>query len=661
MDHFSKKPLNVDELAISAIRSLLIDEIDNANSGHPGMALDVAPSLYTLWKKFLINDPKHPNWFNRDRFVLSSGHNSALLYALLHCAGFNLTIDDLKQFRQLNSKTPGHPEVGVTPGIDATSGPLGQGLATAVGMAMAEEKIAASYPEGYRLCSHFTYCLCGDGCLEEGISQEAISLAGKLRLNKLILIYDANGSTLDDDTSLSMDEDTKLRFMSAHWNVYEVKDGNDISAIAAFIAKARSSTLFPSIIIVHSKIGYGTPLEGSHLSHGAPLGEANAIKAKEFYNYDYPPFTVAPSVYETFASSFGKRGEEAYLAYQKDLEEYKKKYPKEYQDFENSLKRDISSYDLKDPDLLGKPESTRNASGRYLNALVKAVPFTFGGSADVASSVKTALKDEKTFLPNSLDGKNIAFGIREFEMAAACNGIILHGGLISYCGSFLVFSDYMRNAIRMSALEKLPSIYLFSHDSIAVGEDGPTHEPIEHVSSLRLIPNLRVLRPCDSRETFASWRVALESKETPTCLILSRQNLPLIETSSSEGVVKGAYIIRKAKSPKESFLASGSEVSSALSLANKVDPKGNSIDVISVPDFGALEKMSEEEIKDILRTPYENRFAFEMGQGALWYRFAKHVKGISTFGASGKAEDVIKAFGFDEDGLLSFYQKEKNK
>ncbi len=644
----------IDALSISALRSLVIDEIENANSGHPGMALDIAPAMYALYKRFIVSDPSRPNWFNRDRFILSSGHNSALLYAMLHLAGYDVSIDDLKSFRQLGSKTPGHPENGHTPGVDATSGPLGQGIAQAVGFAMAEAKIAASYPEGHRLCSHYTYCLCGDGCLEEGISQEAVSLAGKLRLNKLILLYDANESTLDEPTEISMDEDVKLRFAASKWNVLEVKDGNDFEAICSAIEKAKASTLFPTIIVIHTKIGYGTALEGSHLCHGAPLGKEKSEAAKAFYGYDYPAFTVPPSVYKSFEEIFKKRGETARLAYEKDLEDYKAKYPKEYEDFENAVNRDVSDYEFPDPEILPKPESTRSASGRFLNALVKAVPFTFGGSADVASSVKTALKGETTFSEKDRSGKNIAFGIREFIMAAASNGICLHKGLLPYCGSFLVFSDYMKNAVRMSALEETPTIFLFSHDSLAVGEDGPTHQPIEHVSSLRLIPGLRVYRPADAKETFASWRLALANKKGPIAIILSRQDLPNLELSSYEGVRKGAYLVEKAMNPTITLMASGSEVSLAMEVARELDEKGERVDVVSVPEFMSVANMNESEKGEIFRVPYERRFAIEMGSPDLWYRYAKNVKGVSCYGASGKAKEVLKAYGFDKESIVGW-------
>jgi len=654
MNFIDKNERDLDSLSIAVLRALLIDEINTAKSGHPGMALDIAPALFALYKYFLVADPEHPEWFNRDRFVLSSGHNSALLYALLHLCGYGISIDDLKAFRQLGSRTPGHPEIGVTPGVDATSGPLGQGIAQAVGMAMAEKKIAASYPEGERLCSHFTYCLCGDGCLEEGISQEAISLAGKMRLNKLILIYDANLSTLDEPTKESMDEDVKLRFMASKWNVLEVKDGNDADSIASAIAKARKSASSPTLIVAHTKIGYGTSLEGSHLCHGAPLGEEEGKKAKAFYGYDEAPFGVPGKVYDNLSASFGKRGKEAYMAYQKNLEEYRLEYPEAYDDFIRSLNRDVAAYSFEDPVILDKNESTRSASGRFLNALVKAVPFTFGGSADVASSVKTAIKGEKNFSSDEPNAKNIAFGIREFIMASASNGIALHKGLLPYCGSFMIFSDYMRSAIRMSALEDLPVIYLLSHDSLAVGEDGPTHEPVEQLSSLRLIPGLRVYRPADARETFAAWRIALQNKEGPIAIVLSRQDLPNLSDSSYDGVTKGAYLIKKAENPTISLLASGSEVSLAFEAASSLEKEGERVDIVSVPEFKGIEKMSEEEQKSLFRVPYEKRFAIEMGSPDLWYRYAKHVKGVSSFGSSGKAKDVLSAYGFDINAVAAW-------
>jgi len=642
----------LDKKAISALRALLIDEINAANSGHPGMALDIAPTLYVLYRNHLVADPSHPNWLNRDRFVLSSGHNSALLYALLHLAKYDVTIDDLKQFRQLNSRTPGHPEIGVTPGVDATSGPLGQGIAQALGMAMAEEKVRASYPDGSLVMNHYTYCLCGDGCLEEGISQEAISLAGHLKLEKLILLYDANTSTLDGPTSNSMTEDIKARFIASEWDVFEVNNGEDIVEIDEAITKAKKSSR-PAMILIHTLIGYGSKNQGSHKTHGSPLGEEDGANTKAFFNWTLPPFKIPADVYEALGSTFAKRGALARKEYDDTFEKYKTKYPKESSIFLASFARDFSSFDLSSPEIVaGKAEATRSSSGRYLQKLATNVPFTFGGSADVAGSLKTDIPGDPSFSAIHRYAKNINFGIREFAMAAAMNGMVLHGGVVPYVGSFLVFSDYMKNAIRMAALEEIPSIYLLSHDSIAVGEDGPTHEPIEQIASLRLIPNLEVFRPADTRETFASWKEALLSKDHPTCLILSRQNLPYLGNSSSEGTKKGAYIIYDCgKKPDFEFIATGSEVSSAIEVAKLLAEEGYNINVISMPCVERYRKLSIEEKKSILSLPKKRRIAIEMASGLTWYEWADYVISQDTFGKSGKDSEVLTFFGWDISSL----------
>lgn len=645
-----EKQNNIDELSINSIRCLLLDEIQKANSGHPGMALDIAPAMYALYKYHLVSDPKHPTWFNRDRFVLSSGHNSALLYAMLHVAGFDLMIDDLKQFRQLNSRTPGHPEYGVTAGVDAGAGPLGQGIAQAVGMAMAEEKIRASYPEGSALVDHYTYCLCGDGCLEEGISQEAISFAGHLKLNKLILIYDANTSTLDGPTSNSMTENVKMRFEAAEWNAIELADGNDVSAINSAIEKAKASDK-PTIIILHTLIGYGTKNAGSHKTHGSPLKEEDYLETRQKLSGSAEPFFVPQEVYDDLKASFGERGRLAYEAYQKDLEKYAEKHQNEYKDFMNALNRDVSSYGIVSPSLK-ESESTRNASERFLLELVGKVPFTFGGSADVAGSVKTAIPGDPGFSCEHRDAKNINFGIREFLMASAQNGMLLHGGVLPYVGSFMVFSDYFKNAIRMSCLEKVPAIYLLSHDSIAVGEDGPTHEPIEQLASLRTTPDLDVLRPCDDREMFGAWKLAIESKDHPTALILTRQNLPLEENSSEEKVANGAYLISKAsKDAQFELIASGSEVSLAVDVQKALEKENIYLDVISMPSAYRFDKLSEKEQGKILNLPRNKRIAIEMASGATWYKYADHVISLDEYGRSAPADDVIKFFGFDVETI----------
>ena len=643
-----KEPTNKrnDEIAINAIRCLLLDEIQKANSGHPGMALDIAPAMYALYKYHLVSDPKNPNWINRDRFVLSSGHNSALLYAMLHVAGFDVTIDDLKEFRQLNSRTPGHPEVGVTAGVDAGAGPLGQGIAQAAGMAMAEEKIRASYPDGSSIMNHYTYCICGDGCLEEGVSQEAISLAGHLALNKLVLIYDENTSTLDGPTSNSMSENVKMRFEAAEWNALEVTDGNDVEAINKAIEEAKTSTK-PTIIIVHTLIGYGTKNVGSHKTHGSPLKADDYLETKLKFGGSEEAFFVPSEVYEVLNESFGKRGSEAYQKYQEALKEYANKHPEEYKNFINSFERNVDEYSISSPELK-ESESTRNASERFLHELVAKVPFTFGGSADVASSVKTSIPNDPSFSIEHREAKNINFGIREFAMAAAQNGMLLHGGLITYVGSFMVFSDYFKNAIRMACLEKIPAIYLLSHDSVAVGEDGPTHEPIEQLAALRTTPDLDVIRPCDDREMFAAWKLAISSKDHPTALILTRQNLPLEENSSEEKVSNGAYLISKAsKEATYEIIASGSEVSLAINAQKLLEEKGIYVDVISMPSTYRFDRLSKEEQKQILSLPRNKRIAIEMASGATWYKYADNVISLDEFGRSAPAEEVLKFFGFE--------------
>lgn len=646
--------MKYDKLCVAAIRSLCIDGINKAKSGHPGMALGSAPILYTLFSRHLVSDPTHPNWINRDRFVLSAGHASMLLYAMLHIAGYSVSMDDIQNFRQLGSKTPGHPEFGHTPGIDATSGPLGQGIGQAVGMAMAEQSLAHIYPEGSKLFNHYTYCLCGDGCLEEGLSQECISFAGLQKLNKLILFYDSNKVTLDGPLANSSVEDQRGRFEAAGWNVLEVADGNDIEAIDKAIIKAKSSAEKPTLIIVQTVIGYGSANQGLNKVHGSPLGLEDGERAKKFYGYNYEPFFIPDEVYLTFKESFGKRGQEAYEAYEKTFAEYRLAHSEEANYLIATSKNDVSSYVYKDLPTYEEDfkDSTRNDSQAILNVLNHQVRNLLGGSADVAGSVMTKIKDEKDFMPDSREGRNINFGIREFAMATFQNGMLLHGGLRTYVGCFLVFADYLKPAVRLAALSKLPAIYLFSHDSIAVGEDGPTHEPIEQLAMLRSIPNVDVIRPCDAREVAAAWKVALSSTETPTCLILSRQALPMAQNTSLEGVSKGGYVI----SPEEkkldfTLIASGSEVSLALEAQKILWSQGIDTRVVSMPSTPIFLKQDYKYQESVLGSCYEKRIAVEMLSGFGWHQFAKNVMCIDTFGASGPAKDVIAHFNFTPDSL----------
>lgn len=645
----------LDKLSVSAIRAMCIDVVNKAKSGHPGMALGSAPILYTLFSKHLVANPKDPEWINRDRFVLSAGHASSLLYTLLHVSGYELSLDDLKSFRQLNSLTPGHPEYKHTKGVDATSGPLGQGIAQAVGMAMAERAVAAQYKDGEKLISHYTYALCGDGCLQEGLSQEAISLAGHHRLNKLILFYDSNNVTLDGGLNLSFSENVKERFIASEWNVLEVKDGNDLQAIDEAIKEAKKSDDKPTLIIVHTVIGYGSEKEGTSKVHGNPLGEEDGRHAKEVYGYNYPDFYIPQEIYDNFKNGFAKRGEEKEKLWQETFAKYQSENPDEAKLFLDAFKGNVDAY-LKEAPVFeeNNNDSSRVASGKILNELHHEIPFLMGGSADVAGSVMTKISDGVNFTKDTPYGRNINFGIREFAMAAVQNGMLLHGGVKTYVGAFLVFADYMKAAIRMAALSRLPGIYLFSHDSIAVGEDGPTHQPIETLAMLRSIPNVNVIRPCDARETYEAWKLALKSKETPTALILSRQSLPLLN-SKLEGVDKGAYVISKAHKKAEAILlATGSEVSLALEAQKLLLEKGLDVQVVSMPSTYLFDKQDEKYKESVLSLPKNKIVSVEMLSTFGWHKYADYCYGIDTFGTSAPAKDAMKYFHFTAEDLSEF-------
>ncbi len=644
-----------ENLSIAAIRALCIDEIGKAKSGHPGMALGSAPILYTLFTRHLVQDPTHPDWIARDRFVLSAGHASALLYAMLHLSGYPLSLEDLKQFRQLDSKTPGHPEYRHTIGVDATSGPLGQGIAQAVGMALAETSLRHMYADGDEIFSHYTYCLCGDGCLQEGISQEAISFAGHQKLNKLILLYDCNQVTLDGPLSQSFSEDIVKRFLASSWNVIEVKDGNSVTSISRAISRAKKSSL-PTLIKINTIIGFGSKNEGTCKVHGSPLSEDDAINAKHRYGYDYPPFTVIDSVYKDFKDTYIKRGKKAYEGWEKRYQQYRFNHKKDASRIESTLKNDVSTYIFDENPYfeVGFKDSTRNLSQTILNIFNKSIFNLVGGSADVAKSVMTAIKDEKNYGPYERGGRNIFFGIREFAMASIQNGMLLHGGVRTYVGCFLVFSDYMKAAIRMASLSKLPAIYLFSHDSIAVGEDGPTHQPIEQLAMLRSIPNCEVYRPCDANELVASWKLALQSLNHPTCLILSRQSLPVLPRTREGAVEKGAYILSKerGKQPHATIIATGSEVSLAYEAQQILWKNGYDTRVVSMPSQERFLKQDNAYIEEVLGVPYKSRIAVEMLSSFGWHRFAPHVMSIDTFGKSAPAKDVIEDFSFTVQELV---------
>lgn len=646
--------MKYDAIALGALRGLSLDLIAKAKSGHPGMALSAAPLIYTLFTRHLKADPKEPNWINRDRFVLSAGHGSALLYSVLHLAGYPILMDQLRSFRQLGSLTPGHPEYGHTPGVDATGGPLGQGIAQAVGMAIAETHIPTLYEEGDKLIDHYTYCLTGDGCLEEGISQEAISLAGVYKLNKLILLYDSNHCTLDGPLSNSSVEDTENRFKAAGWNVLKVKDGNDIDEIDHAISLAKQAREKPTIIICDTVMGFGSPLEGSHKAHGKAFSAEEVVKTKEKLQVPFLPFEVPEEAYMAFRETFGVRAEREHAAYDAVIDAYKREHDSDYQRFIASLDNDVSNLIFNGAPQYqeGFKDATRNTSGALLNVVAEEIPNLMGGSADVAESVKTSVKTFTDYSAENRAGKNFNFGIREFGMACVQNGILLHGGLRTYVGCFLVFSDYMKAAIRMASMEKLPAVYLFSHDSIAVGEDGPTHQPIEHLTMLRSIPGVSVYRPGDAIETAAAYHAAFASKDHPTCLILSRQNLFNAPNSSYEGALKGGYVVSPAQGePALELIATGSEMNLAIQIQHILLSEGLDVKVISMPSIDTFEKQSEAYKNSVITLPYEKRVFLEMGKTDMLYKYAKHVFGIDRFGLSAPAQDVMNHLGYTAEEL----------
>lgn len=640
----------IDQLSIAAIRSTCIDMINAANSGHPGMALGSAPIMYTLFKNHIIADPYDPTWMNRDRFVLSAGHASALLYTILHLCDYRISMDDLKNFRKLGSLTPGHPEVGHTPGVDATSGPLGQGVATAVGMAIAEAHLSKKY-ENY--IDHYTYALCGDGCLQEGVSQEAISLAGLYKLNKLILLYDSNDVTLDGPLGLSTNEDTKNRFVAAGWNVLEVENGNDVDEIDSAIKKAKKSSEKPTLIIVKTVIGYGSSVAGTSKAHGSPLKADDIVNTKKFYGYDYPEFTIPDEVYANFKENFIKKGYETHVNWLLKTEKLRKSSKLEVCDkvFGGNITDYLVDSDKKDFDPSVK-EATRKSSQNALNYYNKIVPNLIGGSADVAGSVLTNIDGTTKFTAENRLGTSFDFGIREFGMACAANGMALHGGLRPFVGCFMVFSDYMKSAIRMSALSNIPTIYIFSHDSISVGEDGPTHQPIEQLAMLRSIPNLNTIRPADARETFAAYKEALKLNTTPTAVVTCRNNLPLLENSSYEGVANGGYIIDKEENRCDfTLIASGTEVSLAIEAKKLLKNEGIDVRVVSLPSFYLFEKQSAEYKNSVLGNDYNKRIFVEMASSFGLHKYAAHTMSIDHFGASANYADLAKHYNYTSEHL----------
>lgn len=659
---------SIDQLSIDTIRTLAIDAIEKSKSGHPGMPMGAAPMGYQLFAKTMNHNPSNPTWINRDRFVLSAGHGSMLLYSLLHLSGYGLSIDEIKNFRQWGSKTPGHPEFGHTAGVDATTGPLGQGFAMAVGMAMAEAQLGATYnKDGFNVVDHYTYSICGDGDLMEGISHEAASLAGHLKLGKLVVLFDSNDITLDGELNLSSSELVQKRFESYGWQVLRVEDGNDLEAVSKAIAAAQAEASKPTLIEVKTVIGYGSPNKGGkggHAGpHGSPLGPDETVLTKQFYNWEHEPFTV-PAEVEAHFAEVKKAGEQANAAWDAAFAQYKEAHPELAAQFATAIAGDLPEgwdADLPAYTTQDKPVSTRVASGNALNGLAKNIPNFVGGSADLESSTMTHLKGLTQFKPGQYDGRNIYFGIREFGMAAAMNGITLHSGLKVYGGTFFVFTDYLRPAVRLSALMKLPVTYVLTHDSIAVGEDGPTHEPIEQLASLRIIPDLTVIRPADANETSAAWAYSVENKSNPVALVLSRQNLPVLEGTAEkarEGIKKGAYVVSEAANgqPVAQIIATGSEVQLAVAAQEALAAEGIQVRVISMPSWDLFDKQSQEYKDSVLLPNVKARLAIEMAHPFGWDRFVGDqgaVLGINTFGASAPGDRVIKEYGFTVENVVS--------
>ncbi|WNF24644.1 transketolase [Mesobacillus jeotgali] len=656
----------IDMLSIDSIRTLSIDAIEKANSGHPGMPMGAAPMAYTLWTRYMNINPKNPEWFNRDRFVLSAGHGSMLLYSLLHLAGYDLTMDDIKQFRQWGSKTPGHPEFGHTAGVDATTGPLGQGIAMAVGMAMAERHLAAVYnKDNYNLVDHYTYTICGDGDLMEGVSAEAASLAAHLKLGKMIVLYDSNDISLDGDLDKSFSESVEGRFKSYGWQYIRVEDGNNLEEIAKAIEEAKTDADRPTMIEVKTIIGYGSPnLSGKSDVHGAPLGADELKLTKEAYKWTFEEdFHVPSEVYEHFKQQIAEKGEQTEQAWNELFAKYKSEYPELGAQLEKSMKGELVEGWDKDIPVYeeGKSLASRASSGEALNGIAKNLPYLIGGSADLAGSNKTMIKGTGDFFPGSFEGRNIWFGVREFAMGAAMNGIALHGGLKIFGGTFFVFSDYLKPAIRLAALMGLPVTYVFTHDSIAVGEDGPTHEPVEQLAGLRAMPNLSVIRPADGNETAAAWKLSIESTKTPTALVLTRQNLPTIKDTDKnayEGVSKGAYVISPAGKDNADalLLAAGSEVGLAVKAQEALASEGIDVAVVSMPSWDRFEQQSKEYKESVIPKSVKKRLGIEMGSSLGWHRYVGdegEVLAIDTFGASAPGEKIMEEYGFSVNNVVA--------
>ena len=653
--------------SVNAIKVLGVDAINKAKSGHPGVVMGAAPMAYSLFTKHLRVNPKKTDWINRDRFVLSAGHGSMLLYSLLHLSGFeDVSLEEVKNFRQWGSKTPGHPEFGHTKGIDATTGPLGQGISTAVGMALAERYLAAKYnKEGYDLFDHYTYVICGDGDIMEGVASEASSFAAVQKLNKLVVLYDSNDICLDGETKDAFSENVRARYEAYGWNTLLVEDGANVEAVSAAIEQAKKSDK-PTLIEVKTIIGAGSPnRQGTNGVHGAPLGDEETALFRKEIGWENEPFDIPADVYADFKVNVAERGENEYAKWEKLYADYKVKFPELAKELEEALTReDIKhlskeSFSFKN---VGEAQATRNSSQDAINSVAAVLPTFFGGSADLSHSNMTFIKGDGLQDDEHRTERNVQFGVREFAMATVLNGLTLHGGVRVFGGTFFVFSDYLKAALRLSALQNLPVTYVLTHDSIAVGEDGPTHEPIEHLASLRTIPNTYVFRPADATEAQAAWYLSQKTNDKPTSIVLTRQNLPILENSSFEKVAKGAYVVYETAEDFDTILiATGSEVALAIDVARELEKDGSKVRVVSMPSVELFEEQSKEYKEELLPLNVRRRVSLEMGNSALWYKYVGLdglAIGIDKFGASAPANKVIEEYGFTVEAVV---EKIKNE
>ncbi len=649
-----------DKLTVSTIRVLCAEAIEKAKSGHPGICLGAAPMAYTLWSRHLKHNPQNPNFFDRDRFVLSAGHGSMLLYSLLHIFGYGLTKEDIMRFRQHTSKTPGHPEYGVTSGVEVSTGPLGQGIANAVGFALAEKVLEEKFNQpDCKIVNHYTYALCGDGCMMEGIENEAASLAGTLKLGKLIVLYDSNRITIEGSTDLAFTEDVGKRHEALGWQVIHVNDGENLDLISAAITLAKAETNKPSLIIVDTTIGYGSPLAGTNKCHGAPLGEENIKALRKQLGYKAKPFEVAPQVTESIAELqpvFSKYESE----WNRTVKAYKTKYPELYEEFTKWRKSEVDFSTLDSIyDMPKKDEATRASSQRILNIIAEQNPFIIGGSADLATSNMVVIKDGGDMSGDNF-GRNIHFGIREHAMGAIMNGMYLHGGILPFCATFTVFSDYMKASIRMSALMNIPVVYILSHDSIGVGEDGPTHQPIEQLEMLRSIPNIKVFRPADSKETAAAYESAWTGK-SPTAIVLSRQALKQLKCTGPDALYGGYIVADSAKeTPDVILISNGSELSLALDAKAELAKEDIDARVVSMPCMELFDIQTQKYRESVLPSSVRARVAIEAGRSTDWYKYAG-LDGeyccIDGFGMSAPANVMFEVCGFAVDNVVKLAKK----